>query len=141
MKVAYRKEPDDTRPGGYVYLPLLTVRLFRGNSYNDVRCLMDSGADDCLFHASVARNLGINVTSGEPKDYIGIGGQAHEGYLHTVDLQIFGFNERVKIEAGFSEYVKISLLGQSGFFENYEVTFRGYRKSFEIKSRTHIRPR
>jgi hypothetical protein len=49
-------------------------------------------------------------------------------------LQIHGFDERIEIEAGFSTVNQLSLLGQAGFFENYEVIFRRYEKRFEINS-------
>jgi hypothetical protein len=71
---------------------------------------------------------------GEPGTYFPVGGSSIKGFVHRVGLQIHGFDERVEIEAGFSEGSQLSLLGQDGFFENYEVIFRRYEKRFEINS-------
>lgn len=139
MKCKYELYEDDTDPSGYVAVPEIRVRLFYRGMEDDVRCVLDSGADDCLFHSSVATNLGIDLTSGSPKVFYGIGGEMLQAYMHTVGLRLKGFNERIEVVAGFSEFTKMSVLGQRGVFESFEVTFRGYRKSFEIKSRTHIR--
>ena len=110
------------------------MRLFYRGKYDDVRCLVDSGADECVFASSVARSLGIDIESGEPRIYYPVGGSSFTGYIHHVGLQILGFDERIEIEAGFAERNKFSLLGQDGFFDNYEVVFRGYGKRFEVNS-------
>jgi hypothetical protein len=134
MVFPYETYPDDTHPKGYVELPLLDVRLFyRGNS-DVVQCLVDSGADECIFHSSVARSLGIDIERGEPRVYYPVGGPSFTGFIHKVGLQILDFDERIEIEVGFSEKNQLSLLGQDGFFDNYEVIFRGYEKRFEIIS-------
>lgn len=135
MKFDYAIFPDDTIPRGFVELPLLDVRLFYHGEHDDITCLVDSGADECIFHSSVAENLGITLERGEPRTYYPIGQQAIQGYVHTVELQIYGFGERIQIEAGFTEKNEFCLLGQSGFFENYEITFRGFEKSFEVRSK------
>jgi hypothetical protein len=89
----------------------------------------------------VAEKLGIDLESGEPRTYYPVGGWPVHGFIHKVGLQISGFDEQVEIEAGFTEECQLSLLGQTGFFDNYEVTFWGFRKSFEVKSQTHSRRR
>lgn len=134
MQFPYEIYPDDVHPKGYVVLPLLDVTLFyRGNSHA-VKCLVDSGADESLFHSSVARGLGIELDAGEPRIYFPVGGSPITGFVHRLSLQIHGFDERIEIEAGFSEENHLSLLGQDGFFESYEVIFRRYEKRFEINS-------
>lgn len=139
MKFSYTKIPDISDPKGYVLAPEIRVSLFYRGSREDLRCLLDTGASDCIFHSSVASSLGINLTSGTPKTYFGADLHPFQGYLHTVELQIYNYHERIEIEAGFSDDCPLSLLGQNGFFDNYEVTFRRYRNNIEIKSRTHIR--
>ncbi|MBA3243344.1 MAG: aspartyl protease family protein [Acidobacteria bacterium] len=139
MKYKYKKYEDDTDPSGYTLVPEIRVRLFYREADTDVRCVLDSGADDCLFHSSVAKSLGIDLTSGRPKAFFGVGGEMLQAYMHPIELRLNGFNERIQVVAGFSEFTKMSVLGQRGVFDNYEVTFRGYRRGVEIKSRTHIR--
>jgi hypothetical protein len=105
----------------------------------DVRCLLDSGAIDSIFHSSIARVLGIDLTSGRPKEYTGIAGQTILAYLHPIQLQVQGFHERITLEAAFTDAHELALIGQTGFFDEYQVTFERYRGRFEIKSRIHLR--
>jgi len=134
MTFYYEIYPDDVHPKGYIEPPLLDVRLFYRGKHDDVRCLVDSGADECLFSSSIAANLGIDLESGEPRTYYPVGGHSFTGFIHRIELQIHGFDERIEIDAGFTGNSRLSLLGQDSFFENYEVVFRGYEKRFEINS-------
>lgn len=96
---------------------------------------MDSGADDCLFHASVGRSLGIDVGSGRRKILGGIAGSI-EAYIHPIEIQVQDFDERVAIEAGFTESDGVdAILGQTGFFENFRICFERYRWRIEVTSR------
>ena len=53
---------------------MLQVTLFNGTKRKQIVCLVDSGADECLFHASIARSSGIDVGSGRYKVFDGIAG-------------------------------------------------------------------
>jgi hypothetical protein len=138
MKFRYKKTPDNTYPSGYISLPIIPVRLFNGNKHKDVRCLLDSGADNCMFHSSVADILGLELAKGEPRIFYGIAKQAAHGFLHTIQLQVEGFNETIEIKAAFTEDNDIPLIGQVGFFDFYQVIFERYRGRFEVKSRTNL---
>jgi Aspartyl protease len=136
VKFKYRKIPDNTNPSGYQRLPLLQVELFYGAKHTGVRCLIDTGASDCIFHSSIADILGIDLKSGKPKPYTGIGGQSINAYLHQIQMRIQGFSEKIHLDAAFTEENQVPLLRQTGFFDNYRVTFERYRGRFEIKGRT-----
>jgi len=63
----YRKIPDRTSPSKFwVKRPKLQVTLFNGSKRQVVISLVDSGADVCLFHSSIADRLGIDVKSVKP---------------------------------------------------------------------------
>lgn len=141
MKFRYRKLPSNQHASGFVGVPLLQVRLINDERHKDVMALLDTGADDCMFHSSVAQILGIDLADGEEKEYTGIGGQTVECYVHPVELQVQGFNERIEIMAAFTEQNALAILGQSGFFDNYQVIIERYRWRFEVKSRTHLHAR
>ncbi|MGZ8846020.1 MAG: aspartyl protease family protein [Pyrinomonadaceae bacterium] len=114
---------------------MLQVTLFGGTTRKQVICLVDSGADVSLFHASIGRNLGIEIESGTYKEFEGIAGNL-EAYMHDVELQIQDFAERVQIVAGFTESEGVdAILGQTGFFENYRICFDLRRAKMEISSR------
>ncbi|HEY0319697.1 MAG TPA: hypothetical protein VGC66_01880 [Pyrinomonadaceae bacterium] len=59
----YEVYPSDTAPKGYIEIPIIVVRLFYKGSFDDIGCLVDLGADGCMFHSSVAENLGIDLES------------------------------------------------------------------------------
>lgn len=138
MKFKYKKIPDLEHPSRkWVSRPYLHVTLFYGANKRRVLSLVDSGADYCLFHASVAAELGIDLKSGWLKDFGGIAaGQAVQAYMHTIRIEIQGFAERVEIEAGFADSDAIGgLLGGVGFLDNYKVTLEKYKGRFQIESR------
>lgn len=116
-------------------MPLLQVTLLHSKNRIDLDCLVDSGAGDCIFSKDIAEIRGIDIGKGEPRDYEGIGGAGMTGYLHQVKLRPKGFSKWITVEAGFIDHDDIPLLGQSGFFDSYEVTFRAYKNQFEIKSK------
>ena len=99
--------------------------------------LVDTGATDCLFDRDVADDLGITLADSDVKrEYFGVGGQTVIGHVHSIKPQVQGFSEWIEIEVAFiNAQLPYQLLGQAGFFDNYEISFQRYRGRFEIKSR------
>ena len=124
----YRKIPNLTMPRKrWIKRPMLQVTLLNGTKRKQVVCLVDSGADECLFHASIGRSLGIDVGSGRHKIFDGIAGSI-QAHIHPIEIQIQDFDERVIIEAGFTESDGVdAILGQARFFENFRICFERYR--------------
>ena len=141
MKFRYKRVPSDVDPAGYSTQPYIQVTLRHKNKALNLRALIDSGAADCIFHKSVGAALGIDIEAGEPKTYTGLANQSVVGYVHPVSLQVQGISEWVPIEAGFIDADLISLLGQSGFFDNFQIVFERYRGRFEVNSRARYRMR
>ena len=142
MKFKYRKIPNVTHPGkGWFNRPYLKVRLFNGAKHQDVLALVDSGADACLFHSSIADELGIDTRSSLRTDFGGIAaGEVVEAYVHNVEVQVEGFAERVTIEVCFADSDAIGgLLGGIGFFDNYKVTLEKYKGRFQVETRPTVR--
>jgi hypothetical protein len=138
VRYDYRKVPNHTVPKkDWIKRPLLQVTLHKGTKRTNPICLVDSGADDCLFHASLAKLLGIDLKSGKLKIFSGIAaGHPIEGYLHTVELQPYGMSDKVEVGVYFTEADGVSgLLGQTGFFENFKVSFEQYKGQFEVEAR------
>lgn len=135
MKFKYKPFFDlPESEGGSDVLPLLSVRLKNGRNELTVRCLVDSGASETLLSADIAELLGIDLTKAEEQSYIGIGETPIRGFSHKLMLKVSGFDEWIVVIAGFIPENEMPLLGHSGFFESYEVTFRAFYKSFEIKT-------
>jgi len=88
--------------------------------------IIDSGATRCLFHSDIGRHIGIDIPSGTREITNGIGGP-EEVWLHDVNLYIPG--GIVRIKAGFKDNLPLGgLLGTSGFFEHFRITFAGDTK-------------
>ena len=142
MKFKYRYLRDSSGSGhGYIRLPLLQVRLGYGTKLSNVVSLVDTGATDCLFCPDVADDLGIASRDSDVKrEYFGVGGQSLTGHIHPIRLQIQGFSEWIELEVGFIDApLPYQILGQSGFFDSYEISFQRYRGRFEIKSRSFLK--
>jgi len=136
MNIRYRKIPDLTRPEGYSLYPLLQIALRHQSRTRPFLALVDSGAINCIFPDSMGAVLGIDVPSGRPSTFYGLAMQEAAGFVHPVQLQVTGFEHWITIEAGFVTGGKIMpLLGQSGFFENYQVVFERFKRQFEINTK------
>lgn len=141
MKFKYRYLRDSSSPGrDYIRLPLLQVRLAFAANGTDVVGLVDTGATDCLFDRDVADDLGITLADSDvTREYFGVAGQSVVGHIHMIRLRIQGFSEWIELEVGFIDAkLPYQILGQAGFFDNYEITFKRYRGRFEIKSRSFL---
>ncbi|HXT61909.1 MAG TPA: hypothetical protein VN696_02630 [Pyrinomonadaceae bacterium] len=137
MNIRYRNIPDKDAAGGYAVIPLLQVFLRHDINMRPFLALVDSGANACIFPESVGTLLGIDVPSGRPHSFYGLANQEAPGFMHRVQLQVTGIPIWVEIEAGFVTGENIlPLLGQAGFFENFQVVFERYKRQFEINTKT-----
>ncbi len=135
MKFDYLKQPDLRDPNQpWASRPVIPVRLTHNSKEVEVYALVDSGADLSIFHGSVGRELGINITKGRKQQFSGISeGVGIDVYVHRVKLQVIGDTRQVEIEAGFTESKNVgAILGQTGFFDNYYVKFERNKERIEI---------
>ena|SRR2546423_9015079 len=132
----YRKIPNHAVPKKHwIKRPMLQLTLINGTKRQQVVCLVDSGADESLFHTSIAENLGIELETGIRKTFNGISGSIY-AYAHKVEIEVQGFERRVGIDVNFTDSDGVhAILGQRGFFENFEVCFKRYRGRIEITER------
>lgn len=101
---------------------LNVVLFYRHNRTRPIEAIVDSGCQNCLFHADVGSAIGIDVTKG-PEGPLGgaVGGSQGKVYYHKVRMLVAA--EYIEIIAGFSPQLSIAaLLGQIGFFDNFVVT-------------------
>jgi len=134
MKFPYLKQPTADPSAPWISRPVIPVRLFYRGTPFDVYALLDSGADVTLFHSSVARALGIDLATGRQVAFRGIAGDAVAGYFHTIQLQLIGSPEVIELEAGFTDAPGVrAILGQTGFFEHYRITFDRSKELIEIR--------
>lgn len=121
--IPYRVFPDGF--GSHLYWTVMNVQIAlpTRNAPRTKRfeAVIDSGATRCLFHASIAAYLGLDLKAGTLEMTGGIGG-LEETWLHSVALYIPG--GPITITAAFKENLPLGgLLGMTGFFDQFNVTF------------------
>ena len=128
---------SDAYPQGMTaHRPLLsaTITALNGES---IRCLvlLDSGADACLFPLSVAILLKIDVLALPKALTGGVGGQSNTTYYDTLTIDLgsgIAFSSYVGFTQGM-DAVGFGLLGQTGFFDDFNVEFLHKQKIFTIE--------
>ena len=135
MNFRYRKVDDYTRPEGHSFYPLLRAYIRHDMNMTNVLCLVDSGSPDCVFPASIAELLRIDIPSGQPFEFHGFDNRPVNGYIHKVHLQIDGFTRWAPIDAVFLTSDGLAVLGQRGFFDNYQLVFEKWARRFEVNTK------
>lgn len=131
----FRAEPLEAFPHRQVVSrPVIDVRLLWNHTSTQYRVLIDSGADFCIFHSDVAEVLEIPVVKGKKMTFYGTGGNPQTAYFHTVQIEVGGWP--MDLYCGFSYEMRslpYGLLGQTGFFDRFIVTFDYATKRIELK--------
>ena len=105
--------------------PYLALNLI--NSFHSVRCyaLIDSGADDSVFPASFAKQLGLDFAQGRHYPFGGAADGNQDAYFFDLDVEVVGIT-RYSASVGFSAALEKwghGLLGQNGFFDRFPLEF------------------
>jgi hypothetical protein len=101
-----------------------------------IMVLLDSGADHCVFSATFAAALGIDLLTLKKQMTGGVGSSANPTYYADLDI-ILGPGIEFKSYVGFTSAMDaqgIGLLGQHGFFDYYNVHFKKKEFKFTIET-------
>jgi len=117
-----------------IYRPILTVGL-----ESDVvvlmellPCLLDTGADWCLFPIEFLEGLEIE-RNGLGIDYPQGLGHGHPAYSANVKIHVPEMRISWEASVGFSQSLKeYGVLGHNGFFDRHKVIFDRPNLGFEI---------
>ena len=96
--------------------------------------LIDSGADYCIFHATIGEQLGLNIKNGTPLIFYGTSGEPQKAYFHKITFKIGGHDHTAKV--GFSyemEKLAYGILGHDGFFDQWIIKFEYQKENIELK--------
>lgn len=118
----------------FIYRPYLFVRLANKTkrSPNLIRALVDSGADNNVFPAAFAEEIGLSFKNGKVHKIYGVGEYEITTFVHSVKL-IVGKRE-IDTAVQFSELITTPLLGRLGFFAYYKrISFDLKQKKLELK--------
>ena len=107
--------------------PVLVLVLRKGARLVRTLAIVDSGADTCVFPASLAGQLGIAIPNQNASLFSGISDAPQIGYYENIRAQIWDSSTQefvcdFDLYAGFCdtlEHVGMGLLGQAGFFSNF----------------------
>jgi hypothetical protein len=105
--------------------PYLALNLINGTRQFKCYALIDSGADDCIFPASFAVQLGLQIPSGRRYPYGGAGDGTQQAYFFDLEMEIVAVS-KLTVPIGFSAALDKfghGLLGQNGFFNQVDVGF------------------
>jgi hypothetical protein len=142
MKFPYKQFPaipNDAFPNHRKALrPTIPIRVYHKGKTLDYLVLIDSGADFCIFHASIGEALGIDIESGKKLEYFGIEGVKTVAYFHNVQISCVG-GSPLEVYAGFSrgfdKCMPYGVLGQKGFFEYFKVIFDYVGEEVELREK------
>ena len=133
MRFQYAEIHNHQDPQRPFQRPYLIVSLIKGNRRKDVISLVDSGADLCLFHADIGRMIGIGIQAAPKLAFQGVSGGKEVACIHRVDLVVKRL-DAITLEVGFTNSIAVGtgLLGQRGFFEQFQINFDLSHKFFEV---------
>lgn len=129
MKFRYKKY------GPGILRPVTPVEVIKNDIIVPYEVLVDSGADICIFDASLAVVLGIDLVKGERYQVSGVTGSPQYYYLHKVTLSVGGI--KYTTDAGFMVMTNgaYGIVGQKGFFDKFVVKFDLKKEDLELKPR------
>ena len=149
MKIPYsdlRVRPDAAFPDRRsLDRPIVALLLTRGEKSVIAYATVDSGADNCVFPASIGLALGVDMPNPRSSLFSGSRDEPQVAYYEQIDVTILPMeSEQISTDqeplsfalyAGFCdtlEHVGMGLLGHAGFFSRFEVRFHAALRYFEI---------
>ncbi len=139
MDFKYLKFPRDSSNNPFpndksAIRPVIKIDFETNNGTFGYFVLIDSGADYCIFHATIGEQLGLKITDGKELTFYGTSGEPQKAYFHKVSFKVGG--NKHEADVGFSyemEKLPYGLLGQYGFFEKWIVKFEYHKETIELK--------
>jgi len=114
-------------PRGHVApRPVLQVSLVNGRKSFDCYAIIDSGADHCVFPQSFMAHLGLDPLLATVALTSGLGSTNVPTHFAAISIDLQGIVE-FPVYAGFTaglDQLGYGLLGQTGFFDRFNVGFR-----------------
>ena len=117
-----------------VRLPILPIQIACNRNRETIWALIDSGAEISVFNKEIAGLLDIEVTSGKKFELGGVvDDRGLPAWLHQVSMTV-GDLGSISTMVAFtdSDSPGLSLLGQRGFFDNYQIRFKRFQNVFEV---------
>ncbi|MCX6841785.1 MAG: hypothetical protein NTX53_05845 [candidate division WOR-3 bacterium] len=140
----FEAEPCRAFPAGRtVQRPMVPFRLSSGDRTTATLLgLLDSGSDDCVFHFSLAEELGIDWRRCPTAGFHSASGKRAKLHYHMVTMTVWGARGpffSYQMYAGFTGLPAGSkgLLGQTGFLDRFDVTLSRSRGTGRLTLSIH----
>ncbi|MGA8075345.1 MAG: hypothetical protein WB995_17855 [Candidatus Acidiferrales bacterium] len=114
--------------------PILQISLISGTNRLSCYAVVDSGADHCVFPRSFIQPLGLDVLGAPIELTSGMGSANVPTHFFNISIDLQNV-VRIPVYAGFTvglDQMGVGLLGQSGFFDRFNVHFKLQRGIYEI---------
>jgi len=149
VKFPYVKFGAKTPEGGEYasFRPVIPIQVrYRGRATRYM-ALLDSGADVSMFHAEMAEVLGIDLKSSTEMVFYGVGHGKSTGYIHEVEINVGGWwvtcsvafcpgmIRQDPLDPSRTQGLFYGILGQDGFFEQFNIKFDRSAKQVELSLR------
>jgi hypothetical protein len=132
MKYQYLTVLNSDPNGKHFRRPVVDVEIFGPKNSISTFALLDSGADNCLFHFEYAKAIGIDLDKCKKSATMGVEGGKIEIYLTEIQIKVKGL-EKIKVPVGFIKSNSVNgLLGQIGFFDLNRIKFERDHGVFEV---------
>ena len=132
MKYPYLTVLNSDPNGKHFRRPVVDVEIFGPKKGINTFALLDSGADNCLFHLEYAKEIGIDLNKCKKSITVGVEGGKIKIYLTEIEIKVKGL-EKIKVPVGFIKSNSVNgLLGQIGFFDLNRIKFERDHNTFEI---------
>jgi len=120
--------------------------LSKGSKTVGTLALVDSGADSCIFPASLAAQLGIPIPNSNASVFSGTSDAPQIAYYENINVAVWDHKKKdfpIKFDlyAGFCstlEHVGLGLLGQAGFFSRFLLHFDHANQFFDIETKSPV---
>ena len=81
--------PSEAFPNRYtIFRPIVPLNLIHAGLTWSCYAIVDSGADDCIFPASFASRIGIDLKQGKRYTFTGAEGGSQEARFFDIDVTI-----------------------------------------------------
>jgi len=115
-------------------MPYVRATVAGERGKRKVKALVDSGASLCVADIDIAASIGATLDKTKPYYISGVGAEySVPTYPANVKLRVEGLKE-LDVAVYFGELGKgfTLILGQSGFFDRFRITFKRYGFTFNI---------
>jgi hypothetical protein len=97
-----------------------------------VKALVDSGASVSFLNIHLAEELGVDLEAA-PKGDVSSANKDDVAYYHDLKIHLSEDPHQFLIPCGFMDFRTDAVVGQTGFFEHYRVTFERFNITFDLE--------